>query len=402
MDRQLELGIADDLLAELANPSSEIAESIYEEPVENYYSDSRDRAERDVLFGRTPLMAALSGELPTVGSWKLFDEAGWPILLVRGKDEVVRGFLNVCSHRGARVVEEPRGEAKRLSCPFHAWAYGLDGSLSGVPAKQAFTGICQQERGLRPVQVREHLGAIWVVCDPDAPPMDVAAHLGPFAEELGLWNMGNWHFGKQLVHRVSANWKLTMDTFTESYHVPVLHKASIGDVIPGSTAVFRSFGDHHRLVFPTKMINELRDRPRDSWQPFDNWQMLLTYVVYPNVTFMVTGSHAEMYQTFPGVNVDESVCLHSVFGYEPIETDDDRASYAQRLQYFFDFVDAEDFRVCAGAQKGIRSGAVRSFVFGRNEAGTQYLHRSYQRDLDRHAGRTRTPPTVIDEQSLAS
>jgi choline monooxygenase len=401
MDRQLELQIAEDLLAELDNQTLTLTDSIHEEPVENYLSETRDRAEREVLFGRTPLMAALSRELPTAGSWKLFDEAGWPIVLVRGKDAVVRGFLNVCTHRGARVVEQARGKARKLSCPFHAWSFGLDGSLAGVPAKPAFAGMCQEERGLRPVQVREHLGAIWVVAHPDAPPMDLDKHLGPFAKELQLWNMGSWHFGKQLVHQVAANWKFTMDTFTEAYHVPVLHKASIGDVIPGSTSAYRQFEDHHRLVFPTKTISELRDRPREEWNPFDSWQMLLTYVVYPNVTFMVTGSHAEMYQTFPGATPNDSVCLHSVFSYQPIDADEIRADYAQRLQYFFDFVDNEDFRICRGAQKGMNSGAVNSFVFGRNEAGTQHLHRAYTRDVERHANRDNVEPIVLDEPSLA-
>jgi phenylpropionate dioxygenase-like ring-hydroxylating dioxygenase large terminal subunit len=382
MDRDFELEIVDELLEVLANPTQLQAEKIHEEPVENYLSVERFARERELLFQRMPMAAALSGELPGPGSWKLFDETGVPIVLVRGEDGVVRGFLNVCGHRGARLVEQPRGTARRLSCPFHAWSYRPDGSLAGIPAQQAFDGVCREERGLRPVEVREHLGIVWVVARPGDTPMDLDAHLGSFAGELALWDVGAWRYVETRTHQVPANWKITVDTFTEGYHIPVLHKDSLGAGAAGGLNTHRAFGDHQRLVFAMKTLEELRGTPRAEWNAFRDWRMAITYNIYPNVGFLIASDHIEMFQTFPGNTVDTSICLHSLFIHDEIESDDQRAELSAKFDFFFNLVEHEDFRVSAGIQRGLASGAFDTHVFGRCEPMTQAVHQAHQRDLD--------------------
>lgn len=384
LDRKIELDVTDELLPILDNPPVAILDSTFEEPVENYFSEERFRLEQECLFREMPLLAALSCELPEPGSWKLFDETGVPIILIRGGDGVMRAFLNVCSHRGARLVSEPRGNKKRLSCPYHAWTFSTGGELLMVPAEEAFPDLCKQTRGLRPVQVREHLGTIWVVPNPDAPPMDLDAFLGPLSDQLAGLNMGAWHFGEMRVHTIAANWKVSMDTFTEGYHIPVVHKETIGTTLAGSATTCKTFGDHHRQVFPAQTLHELKNQPREQWKPFDEWRFILTYIIYPNASFMITGSHAEMYQTFPGPTVGTSITLHSVFSYEPLDTEEKRQAIRQKLAFFFEFVDREDFGICRGIERGLRSGAQKTFVFGKNEATTQHIHRAYTRDVDLH------------------
>jgi phenylpropionate dioxygenase-like ring-hydroxylating dioxygenase large terminal subunit len=379
--------MVDELLDLLADPTVELTDQVHEEPVENYTDPRRFVLERERLFQRMPVVAALSGELPEPGSWKLFDETGVPIVLIRGEDEVVRGFLNVCGHRGARLVEEPRGTGKRLFCPFHAWSYKTDGSLAGVPAQKAFAGVCREDRALRPVEVREHLGIIWVVAKPSDTPMDLDAHLGPFAEELARWDIAGWHYVETRVHTIPANWKIAMDTFTEGYHIPVLHKDSIGAGAAGGLNAYQAFGDHQRQVFAMKSLEELRDTPREQWNAFDEWRFAFTYDIYPNTTFLVAGDHCEMYQTFPGDTVDTSVCLHSLFSFEKVDTEEERKHFSTMFDFFFNLVENEDFRVAAGIQRGLASGAFETHLYGRNEAMTQALHLAYQRDLDEYAAR---------------
>lgn len=381
MDRTFELEIVDELLEVLATREIVQADGVHEEPVANYLSEERFAAERDLLFARTPQAAALSGELAEPGSWKTLDHLGVPIVLVRGEDRVVRGFLNVCGHRGARLVEDERGTAKRLTCPFHAWAYKPDGTLAGVPGQQAFPGLCREERALRPVEVREHLGVVWVVATPTGTPMDLDAHLGPFAAELARWNAASWHFVETRVHTIRANWKLAMDTFTEGYHVPVLHKDTIGAQAAGALSAYRAFGDHHRMIFPMKTLEELRDKPREQWNAFEEWRFAFTYTIYPNTTFLIAGDHVEMFQTYPGPTVGTSVCLHSLFTFKKVTTDDERALYRTMFDFFFNLVETEDFRISAGVERGLRTGAVRTHVYGANEPMTQAMHRSYTRDL---------------------
>ncbi|HEY1969016.1 MAG TPA: aromatic ring-hydroxylating dioxygenase subunit alpha [Pseudonocardia sp.] len=379
MERTFELEIVDELLDVLASKEIVQAAGVHREPVDNYTSEARFAAERDVLFGHTPQAVALSGELPEVGSFKTIDELGVPIVVVRGEDGVVRGFLNVCGHRGARLVEDQRGTARRLACPFHAWSYRPDGSLSGVPGQRAFPGLCRDERALRPVQTREHLGVVWVVVS-DAAPMDLAAHLGPFADELARWEVSNWHYLETRVHTVPANWKIVMDTFTEGYHVPVLHKDTIGAQAAGALTAYRAFGDHHRMIFPMKTLAELRDQPRERWRAFAEWRFAITYTLYPNTTFLVAGDHAEMFQTYPGRTVDSSICLHSLFTFNPIG-EQEREHYRTLFDFFYNLVATEDFRISAGIERGLRTGAVTHHLYGANEPMTQAMHRAYTRDL---------------------
>ena len=95
-----------------------------------------------------------------------------PIVVVRGSDNVLRGFFNVCRHHAAAVMEEPEGEAKSLRCPYHGWTYALDGQLKGTPD---FAGVCnfdRAEHGLMPVQVAEWENWVFVKLDDGAPSLE--------------------------------------------------------------------------------------------------------------------------------------------------------------------------------------------------------------------------------------
>ena len=96
--------------------------------------------EQQRFFRSMPLVACLSSELPEPGSFRTFDEAGVPMLLTRGKDGKVRAFLNICPHRGSRVVREPCGKASRFTCRFHGWTYDGTGKAIGIPEEKLFGG----------------------------------------------------------------------------------------------------------------------------------------------------------------------------------------------------------------------------------------------------------------------
>lgn len=381
MDRTFELEMVDELLEAMSRPQAELTDEVHEEPVESYHDLERFERERERLFRRMPIVAALSPELPEPGSWKTFDETGVPIILVRGQDGVVRGFHNTCGHRGARLVEEPRGRGERWICPFHAWTYDTQGTLATVTAKSAFPGLCPSERGLHPVQVDERVGLIWVLTTPTGDPLDVDAHLGPFAPELARWDIADWHFIDSRVHRVPANWKITMDTFTEAFHIGVLHKKSAGAFVNPASTRWKAFGDHHRQVFAMKNLEELRTVPRGQRRAWEEYRLLFTYLIYPNIAFLFTPDHAEMFQTFPAGGVDSSICVHSYFSLTPVHTEQDRAGRRQQFDFYFNLVATEDFRVADGVQRNIRSGSFPTQIFGRYEPITQAMHRGYHRDL---------------------
>ena len=133
------------------------------EPLENdpaVYSDPvRAELEKREIFLKQPLVAGLSSDVPGPGDSLLFEEVGQTIVIVRGKDGLLRGFLNMCAHRGAKLVRadsDGRCERRsRLTCPFHAWTYDLDGTLVAIPGTQGFEGIDMCRRNLVPVPVAE-------------------------------------------------------------------------------------------------------------------------------------------------------------------------------------------------------------------------------------------------------
>ncbi|HEY1968683.1 MAG TPA: Rieske (2Fe-2S) protein, partial [Pseudonocardia sp.] len=195
MDRALEMEVTEQLLDLLAHPSMSTGDEMRELPASDYTDPRRWSRERLRLFGQLPLLAGLSGELAQPGDWKLFEPPGTSIVLVRGDDGVVRGLRNSCRHRGAVVVEQPRGSSRSFTCPYHSWTYDRRGELIGIPRAETFPGVCRPERGLHEVPVRERDGVIWV--RPGGEPFDLDAHLGDFAAELARWNLGGLHFFQQ-------------------------------------------------------------------------------------------------------------------------------------------------------------------------------------------------------------
>jgi phenylpropionate dioxygenase-like ring-hydroxylating dioxygenase large terminal subunit len=379
MDRTLEIEVTAQLLDLLAHPTMSTGEHVRELPASDYTDPGRWSRERATLFGELPLLGALSGELPQPGDWKLFEPPGTSIVLVRGDDGVVRALRNACRHRGAIVVEQPRGSNRSFTCPYHSWTYDRQGALVGVPQSDTFPGLCRQDRGLYPVSVQERDGVIWVLPRSHGEPFDLDGHLGAFGGELARWNLGGLHFFEQREHRVAANWKLAIDTFTEAYHIPNLHKGTVGQLAAGGLNVTEEFGRHHRQVVAMKHLAGFRDVPGEQWAPFAQGALGFVYIVFPNSTLLFFGDHAELFQVFPGRSVDTSVTLQSMFDYGPIDTDERRTNMTAVFDFFYNVVAGEDYRMAAGVQRMLATSPPdETFLLGRCESVTQAMHHNFQ------------------------
>ena len=131
-------------------------------PARNYLDPQR--WEREVaMFKRTPLVLAAGGELRGPSSYKATTVMNVPVLLTRDNGGVVRAFVNSCSHRGAVVVPDGAGTARRFACPYHNWIYDTRGDLVGVTDREYFGSIDAATMGLTPLPVAERAGLIFVV-----------------------------------------------------------------------------------------------------------------------------------------------------------------------------------------------------------------------------------------------
>jgi phenylpropionate dioxygenase-like ring-hydroxylating dioxygenase large terminal subunit len=148
-----------------------------------YTDPDRLAGEVQTLFRGRPLVVALSADLVDTGDYVATEAAGVPLLLVRGEDAEVRAFLNICRHRGGRVASGRGRPGRAFKCPYHSWAYDLNGDLLGQPlARDAFEGLDPAEFGLVAVPVVERFGVILVRLGSDEP-IDAGAELG----ELPSW-----------------------------------------------------------------------------------------------------------------------------------------------------------------------------------------------------------------------
>jgi choline monooxygenase len=385
MDREaLEHGLVRRLLDHVAAHTTDMADEVLEVPAEAYTSRDHLERELEVLFNGSPLVLCLSAALPKPGSYRTVDLCGTPILVTRDSQGQVRAMANVCRHRGVRVVDGG-GEARRFTCPFHAWVYDLEGKLVGVPVAEGFEGMCREDKGLVQLEVAEGYGLIVGRIRP-GPPIDIDEYLGPgLSDEVAALDFANWEpYGEPHVHRVNANWKVTLDTFRENYHFDYLHRKTLKDYAYGGVLTFDAFGPHLRNCSAIRSIDVLRDQPEEEWgdvMPYFSYQ----YQLFPNTSLTFDARHIELWQILP---VDErtSEVVHTAY-LKPGLSDEDRAKVLEMAPWICEtVVDGEDFWVAGRTEPGIRTGLLDKVVFGRNEPAPQHLHRGFRAALAAHAG----------------
>jgi len=230
------------------------------EPVD--YSDSFDPAhfadEQEAIFKRTWLNVGRVERLPKVGSYFTRELPsvckGTSIIVVKGKDGVVRAFHNICRHRGNKLVwndfpnEETEGTCRQFTCKYHAWRYSLDGDLTFIQQEGEFFDVDKSQYGLVPVRCEVWEGFIFVNFDDDAGPLN--EYLGPLAKGLEGYPFGEMTEVYSYKSEIGSNWKLFLDAFVEFYHAPILHQ---GQYTKEEAAKIQKYGYealHYELAGP--------------------------------------------------------------------------------------------------------------------------------------------------------
>ncbi|HXY92161.1 MAG TPA: aromatic ring-hydroxylating dioxygenase subunit alpha [Acidimicrobiia bacterium] len=376
MDREaLEHSLVRRLLDHIEQGTTDLADAVYEVRADAYTSRAHFEDELAVLFRDYPLVLCLSGALPRPGTYRTVDVCGTPILLTRDGDGKVRAMANVCRHRGVRVVDGA-GEARRFTCPFHAWTYDLEGRLVGVPTADAFDGMCRDDKCLVALPVAEGHGLVVGRLRP-GPAVDIDDYLGPgLADELAMLDFAAWEpYGEPHIHAVGANWKVTLDTFRENYHFDYLHRNTLAGYAYGGVLTFDAFGPHLRNCSALRSIDELRGVPDHEWRDVGE-HFSYQYALFPNTSLTFDSRHAELWQILP-VDVNTSEVLHTAY-LRPGLSDEARARAVDMAPWICEtVVDGEDFWVASRTEPGIRTGLLDAVVFGRNEPAPQHLHRGF-------------------------
>jgi choline monooxygenase len=201
-----------------------------------WYSDPSVFAlERDRVFARTWQYAGPAAWIEEPGSFFSAHVGHTPVAIVRGKDGALRGFVNVCRHRGHLVVDGT-GCRETLQCPYHAWTYDLDGTLRRAPRSEREPGFDPAAFSLLPVSVDTWGPFTFVNPDPDAAPLaDALGGLPEIVARSGL-DLDALRFHSHHEWPIQANWKIAMENYLECYHCPTAHPgfSKVIDVSPDS------------------------------------------------------------------------------------------------------------------------------------------------------------------------
>jgi phenylpropionate dioxygenase-like ring-hydroxylating dioxygenase large terminal subunit len=373
------LAHAQDRTTDLAPDVMRIEASAYHDPIEF-------AREQRKLFRGTPQLVCLSPDLPEPGSFRLFEDTGVPIIVARGKDGQVRAFLNVCAHRGGRVVREAEGKASRWSCRYHGWTYDTSGQVVGVPSEGFFCGKIDGNDHLTPVPVEERHGMIFVLADPEGE-IDLDTHLGAFGEVLEALNFaGSEPVIEQKFHSTS-NWKYAMDTYLESYHLPTLHRDTFAHVFESNLFLLDTWGPHYRFTFPHRGLEQWIGRPEEEW-PIE--ALPLTYFLFPNTIIAVgsvsaNGSSFTTHRLYP-TSVGGMYSNVRMYALSGVQSPEHRAEMEANFEKIKGAAQEEDYAVTGESWGGLQDlPKGTQFILGRHEIGVQMFHRNIDRAVGRNS-----------------
>lgn len=340
-------------------------------PAHVYTGPERFAEEWARLFRRRPLALCPSALLPEPGMAATHDGYGVPILVTRDGGGEIRAFMNVCRHRGTRLVEggEPL-KAPRLVCPYHAWTYRLDGRLAGIPRAETFEGLDKATHGLVPLACREAGGIVWAGLDRNRE-YDFADVSGALAEDLAALGLPAMHLYRRNTHDVAANWKLIVDAFSEAYHVGRLHHRTIGPFFADAMTVTDMVGPHARSAVGRA---EFVSAAGLSDLPALRRAVTFSYTVFPNSVVVASPDYVNLMVLMPQAH-DRTLVEDFMLIPEPPATPEAEDHWRRS----FELLDAtvfgsEDFRAAALGQQGLASGAVSKVVLGALEQGIRRFH----------------------------
>src|SRR3954468_24423713 len=308
-------------------------------------------------------------EIAEPGAWRTLDYLGESVVAIRGDDGAVRAFLNVCRHRASRLVSGPGGCARRLTCPYHAWTYALDGRLIGVPQRKDYPGLDPASLGLLSVELETWRGFVFVRLEGGGP--SVAEMMSPFDEDVAPYRFEALQaLGRVTLRPRSVNWKNVADNYSDGLHIPVAH--------PGLT---RLFGRGYRIeaeAHVDRMSGDLVEResanPSErAYQHFlppvphlpDALQRRWLYLkLWPNVALDIYPDQVDFMQFLP-VSPTETVIREISYALPDARREMKAARYLNwRINRR---VNAEDTALIEGVQQGMGSTFYRPGPLGKSE-----------------------------------
>ncbi len=339
----------------------------------SWYIDSRvAELERQTVFARSWQMVGRADQVREPGQYITCELYGEPILVVRGRDQILRGFFNVCRHHAAAVMTEPEGTTQSLRCPYHGWTYTLEGELKGTPD---FTGVCNFDRAANGlVSVEIAVWENWVFVKLDRSDLSLESFLGDdLVSQVRRLNLQNLYWMERRHYTLDCNWKVFVDNYLDGgYHVPYLHKG-LNSVLDYGKYTIEN-GERFCLQSSPVVTEGAESRTGAVRQG----ESAYYYWIYPN--FMVNWYEGVMDTNLViPRGVDRTEVIFDFYFADV--SDEARARNLASIGVGHQVQD-EDEAICKSVQRGLTS---RAYTAGRlsvrREAGEHLFHKLLYADL---------------------
>lgn len=375
-------------------------------PVWTYTDEEFLELEKQTLFRQHWLLVGHINDMPDARDYLTLDAVDERAIVIRGNDNVIRAFHNVCRHRGAKLLDKPAGQCKHaLTCPFHGWTYKLEGDLIGVPAESTFDSLDKTKNGLVPLEMEIWNGFIFVrfESNSDSTTHSVADSMQSVAHLFKPYQIESMHpiHGSRFEQLRPYNWKVIHDIDNEGYHVPIGHPAL--QQLYGKTYTDTQLGEN------TLSYGYINDKPASAWSVRnyqnllpcydhlpDDFQRLWQYSsTFPSMVYGLYPDSVEFYMTIP-ISINKTLYRGASYA---LADDRREAIAAQYLNRRINLeTEAEDESFVRSMQDGMKSSAFPESNLSSIESGVKAFHHKIQSllpvaKLKKHPGKGKIEQT---------
>ena len=351
-------------------------------PPQAYLSEEFYKLELEYLFRRDWVCVGREEEAQSPGDFFTIELAGEPLIIVRGGDNRLRVLSNVCRHRYMQVVMG-KGNAARLSCPYHGWSYRLDGTLVGT-TNMAQNRVLDRDRCRLPeFRLETWLGFVFVNLDTSAAPL--APRLRELGERLAPYHVDSMRISSMYDEIWEGNWKLTMENNAEAHHHRTLHPETLQPWMPGDDSHCGEDEQHWSLLRTPLVMDLVRAQAPRYADLMERWsaditprdrEQTLTYVIYPSGTIDASPGIVFWKRILP-LGIDRTRVMMGAL--VPEEELNDELSRCN--SEFFEALNPEDYQATWRLQKTIRSRFAEAGPLSVKEACLFYFQRYLGRRL---------------------
>src|SRR6267378_4520202 len=326
--------------------------------------------EQAKIFSTQWLLVGHQSQIEKPGDYFLAQVVGESLIIVRDQKSEIRGFYNVCRHRGTRLKEDASGHASAIQCPYHAWTYGLDGRLIGAPHMDEVPGFDRADYSLRAVNLALWEGFIFINLDENAMPLE--EWFAPLNGKFSHWNMSILRPAKRIEYDVRANWKLMFENYSECYHCPGVHpmlsKVSPYDSAENDLAEGPFLGGFMKIN-PGKSLSMSGNAcalpiEHDQEHDKESTQRVFYYSIFPNMLLSLHPEYVMVHQLWPQSPERTLIVCDWLFHPEAFKRKDFNPQDAIE---FWDMTNKQDWHVCELSQQGISSHAYQPGPYSSRE-----------------------------------